>query len=227
MNKRKDVEALMNISCKNQFQESLWLLTERRHCYWKPTKVYVFNHTGVYYLVFCASEWRLCWLNNNCFNCTFICDFDYFLYLNGYLNEALSIYWYLLIFNFDSVSWRLFFFKGFFPNCFPCSFPESEHNTMTNYTTGRHILHRTPRKMIVISYYYVQLWMLSILVYHHMGTLHKCQIDPSKFIAMGHFLTGGHHLYSMCMYTHHSVCHDLKTTTIIHSLFIDAIRCTK
>lgn len=70
--------------------------------------------------------------------------------------------------------------------------------------------------MAVICCYYVQPWMLSILVYHHMGTLGKCQTDASKFIAVNHFTTRGHHLY-----THtHTHIHCLSQTTNITQPFI-------
>lgn len=85
-----------------------------------------------------------------------------------------------------------------------------QHHRVTNNARRGHIFHTTPRKMIVISYYYVQLWMLSILVYHHMGTLGKCQTDASKFITMDHFMTGGSHLYVYsCMCVRCPVCNDL------------------
>lgn len=76
--------------------------------------------------------------------------------------------------------------------------------------------------MIVISRYYVQLWVLSILVYHHMGTLGKCQTDASKFITMDHCMTGGHHLY-VRVHTHCSVCTDLE----LQSSYTTFYRCRK
>lgn len=103
-----------------------------------------------------------------------------------------------------SVSWKQFtdIFSHYWwvrLNSFQCPSPERKPNSVTNYTTGRHILHTTPRKMIVISRYYVQLWVLSILVYRHMGTLGKCQTEPSEFITMDHYMTGGRHL---CLHVH-------------------------
>ena len=75
--------------------------------------------------------------------------------------------------------------------------------------------------MMIISCYYVQLWMLSILVYHHMGTRGKYHIDTLVFITVNPFVTRGCYL---CAHTQTHACMHCatreKTNSAAHAVWL-------